>query len=526
MLLRFLGAAQTVTGSCYLLTAGERSILIDCGLFQGPKALRERNYEPFPVPPASLSHILLTHAHIDHSGRIPSLVRNGFRGRIKATAATVDLAGVMLPDSGHVQEMEVEHKNRRGARAGREEVAPIYTAADGYAALAYFDPVEYGREADLSGGTTVRFLDSGHILGSAMLEVTVEEKGRPTRILFSGDLGNAGYHPLLAEPTRVEETDFLVIESTYGDRLHQATRDPAELLAEVVNTAYRRGGPLIIPAFAAERTQDLLYFLHRLWKGERIPPLPVYIDSPMAIAATAVFEKHHECYGIQVQDMLRRGEEPLDFAGIHYARTVAESQALNGLQGPAVIISASGMADAGRVRHHLKHNLWRKEATVLLVGYQAQGTLGRSLLEGADRVTIFGEEIVVRAQVRHLDVFSGHADQNGLMEWAGHFKVPPRRTFVVHGEPAASATLARLLTDKLGWPVIVPEWLEEYDLNGRAAPDLRGAREVLDRKLAALEAETDPAKLERVLRKLAELDEYLNGVALPGVAAGRPGGGA
>jgi metallo-beta-lactamase family protein len=515
MLLRFLGAAKTVTGSCYQLTSGSRSILVDCGLFQGPKALRERNYQPFPVPPASLSHILLTHAHIDHSGRIPYLVKNGFSGRIITTAATADLAAVMLPDSGHVQEMEVEQKNRRGARAGREMVSPIYTAADGYAALEYFDRVEYGREVDLGGGMKASFLDAGHILGSAMLQVTVAGNDRPMRFLFSGDLGNAGYHPLLAEPTLVEETDFLLIESTYGDRLHQDHRDPAELLEDVVQTAYRRGGPLIIPAFAAERTQDLLYFLHRLWEGGRIPPLPVYIDSPMAIAATAVFEKHHECYGIQVQDMLRKGQEPLDFAGVHYARTVEESQALNNLQGPAIIISASGMADAGRVRHHLKHNLWRKDATVLLVGYQAEGTLGRSLLEGAARVTIFGEEIVVRARIRHLDVFSAHADQKGLLTWARHFQVPPRRTFVVHGEPAAAETLGRLLTSELGWPVIVPEWLEEYDLTGQAGPGLRELREAVDRKLMVLEAEKDRGLVPELMKKLAELDEYLNQVAPP-----------
>ncbi|HUW65699.1 MAG TPA: MBL fold metallo-hydrolase [Spirochaetia bacterium] len=517
MLLRFLGAAKTVTGSCYLLSSGPQSILVDCGLFQGPRALRERNYEPFPVPPASLSHILLTHAHIDHSGRIPYLVKNGFRGRVITTAATADLAGVMLPDSGHVQEMEVEQKNRRGQRAGRERIAPMYTAQDGFASLEYFDRVEYGQDVDLGGGMRARFLDAGHILGSAVLEITVVENGLPARILFSGDLGNAGYHPLLAGPTPVGETDFLVMESTYGDRLHQDKRDPAELLAAVVNEAYARGGPLIIPAFAAERTQDLLYFLHRLWEGGRIPPLPVYIDSPMAIAATAVFEKHHECYGIQVQDMLRKGEEPLDFAGVHYARTVEESQALNNLQGPVIIISASGMADAGRVRHHLKHNLWRKEATVLFVGYQAEGTMGRSLMEGAKRVTIFGEEISVGAQIKNLDVFSAHADQKGLLEWARNFRVPPRLTFVVHGEPVAAETLARLLTQELGWPVIVPEWLGEYDLTGQTvvAPGLRQAREALDQKIRALEAENDQSKLEGLMKKLAELAEYVNQIAPP-----------
>jgi len=510
VLLRFLGAAGSVTGSCYLLSTGTQSILVDCGLFQGPKALRERNYQPFPVDPGSLSHILLTHAHIDHSGRIPYLVKHGFRGRVLATGATVDLCEVMLPDSGHVQEMEVEQKNRRGQRAGRERIEPIYSAADGLAALSFFDRVGYGQEADL-GAFRVRFLDAGHILGSAMAEVTVVGEG--IRILFSGDLGNENYHPLLAGPTAVEETDYLLIESTYGNRLHQDTRDPADLLAEVVNEAYARGGPLVIPAFAAERTQDLLYFLHRLWEGGRIPPVPVYIDSPMAIAATAVFEKHHECYGTQVQDMLCKGEEPLDFPALHYARTVEESQALNKLQGPAVIISASGMADAGRIRHHLKHNLWRPEATVLFVGYQAEGTLGRSLLEGAARVTIFGEEITVRARIKSLDVFSGHADQKGLLAWAGHFRVPPRLTFVVHGEPEAAARLARLLTEERGWPVIIPAWLQEHVLTGSApAPTLAQVRESLDRKIGLLESRGDPARIAEALKRLRELDEYLEQV--------------
>ncbi|HHW44842.1 MAG TPA: MBL fold metallo-hydrolase [Desulfotomaculum sp.] len=464
MRLRFLGAARTVTGSCHLLEVGATRLMVDCGMFQGPRALRENNYRPFMVAPGSVDYVLLTHAHIDHSGLIPKLVKQGFKGRVLTTRATADLCSVMLPDSGHIQEMEVERLNRKAARSGRPPVAPVYTMEDAHRALEYFHPVDYGETVDLNPGISVRFLEAGHILGSALVEVTVREGGQTYKLVFTGDLGERK-RPFLKDPAYIDQTDYLIMESTYGDRLHPNGPDHLEILHEVIWDTYRRGGNLIIPAFAVERTQDLIYDLNLLVNSGRFPPMKIYIDSPMAAAATAIFKKHAGIFDEEARNLMAKGQDPLTMAGLTFARTVEESMALNKIKGGAIIIAASGMCEAGRIKHHLKHNLWRPECTVLFVGYQAPGTKGRKIKDGAKFVRIHGEEVFVRAAVRSIDSYSAHADQEDLLDWVGHLRRPPIRVFLVHGEPGPIEVLAGEIARRYGFPVYAPVMGEELLLS-------------------------------------------------------------
>ncbi|MEW6426128.1 MAG: MBL fold metallo-hydrolase, partial [Bacillota bacterium] len=467
------------------------------------RCIRENNYRPFSIQPQSIDYLLLTHAHIDHSGLIPKLVKQGFRGKIFATAATVDLCSVMLPDSGYIQEMEVERLNRKNRRAGRPEVEPIYTSEDARNCLPLFQPVNYGETIPLTARISACFLDAGHILGSAAVAVSVREGEAETKLVFSGDLGNEN-KPYLNDPVPLTEADYLVMESTYGDRLHaeQESRpeDRLKLLREIVWSTYRKGGNLIIPAFAVERTQDLLYDLNLLALEGDFPPMKIYIDSPLATAATEIFRRHWKTFDEETQKLIAQGNDPLRMPFLEFTRTTEESMALNKISGGAIIISASGMAEAGRIKHHLKHNLWRPECTVLLVGFQAPGTKGQRLRDGAGKIRIHGEEIAVRAEIRSIEGYSAHADQQALLDWVGSLRKMPRRIFLVHGEAQSAAVLAELLVQKYGAGVSVPALGETAELTPGEVIDEAKVREAL----ALLSA-----RLEDVLQTRAAQDQYV-----------------
>lgn len=442
--LSFHGAAGTVTGSCFLLRAASGSVLIDCGLFQGSKTVRELNYKPFPFDPASIGAVLLTHAHIDHSGLLPKLAKAGFRGPIHATEGTAGLLTAMLPDSGYIQETEVDRLNRRNRQRGRPVVEPIYTQQDAVDCLAQVRPVPYGEWRQVLPGLRARFWNAGHILGSASIEVEVAGAGtETTTLLFSGDLGPGGkdFHPDAAAPPR---PDWLVVEATYGDRSRRPADGDARraLLRREVLAAREAGGNLVIPVFAVERTQELLYDLDVLFDAGELPVTDVFLDSPLATTVTEVFRRY-------LPEVNEPGTpHPFSRPNLHLVRTVDESMRINRIRGGAIIMAASGMCDAGRIRHHLKNNLWRPESTVLLVGYQAPGTLGRLLLDGVERVRIHGEEVQVRARIRSLDVYSGHADRDALLEWVGARLPVGGGIFLVHGEDEARATLRTALAER------------------------------------------------------------------------------
>ena len=491
MEITFCGAARTVTGSCFLLQAAGRRILVDCGLFQGGRAFKDRNWQAFPFNPKDIDAVLLTHAHIDHSGLLPRLVRQGFRGRILATRATADLCTVMLPDSAHIQEMDYEWHSRKSRRAGRNGEEPLYTLKDAQATLARFSPVRYGEEVDVLPGVRARFLDAGHILGSALIEVWAAENGRETKIVFTGDLGQRNA-PIIRDPETIEQADYLLIESTYGDRLHEDVRGRRQALAEAIQAAAKTGGNLIIPAFAVGRTQELLYDLRELITERAIPETPVFIDSPMAVSATEIFRRHPDCFDAETYEMFAEGRSPFDLPGLTFVRAVEESQALNQRKGGAIIISASGMCEAGRILHHLKHNLWRPEAHLLFVGYQAEGSLGRRLLNGEQHVRVMGEDIVVRAAIHNIGSYSAHADRQGLLDWLGALRTTPRGIFLVHGEDAVLADWSATVNQALSLAPTVPSYGETYRLSDQAELLAEAAREPVD-EWAALLAEFETA---------------------------------
>lgn len=515
MRIRFLGAAQTVTGSCHLLEVGATRIMVDCGMFQGPRELREHNYRLFALAPDTIDFVLLTHAHIDHSGLIPKLIKHGFRGRVLATAATVNLCSVMLPDSGHIQEMEVERLNRKAARAGRPAVEPVYTAADAFLALEYFRPVDYGAVVNLTPEISVRFLEAGHILGSAIVEIMVRERQRQTKLVFTGDLGGKN-KPFIRDPDYIDQADYVIMESTYGDRLHPGQEDNLNILHDVIWETYRKGGNLIIPAFAVERTQDLIYYLNLLVTSRRFPPMKIYIDSPMAVDATEVFKKHHSCFDEETKRLLAEGKDPLTMAGLEFARSTEESMALNKIKGGAIIISASGMCEAGRIKHHLRHNLWRPECTVLFVGYQAPGTKGHRIKDGAKFVRIHGEEVAVRADIRSIESFSAHADQKDLLDWMGNFSIPPARVFLVHGEPGYMQVLAEEISRRLHMPVHIPALGEEVLLTPVHPADEKELRQAYAAVAARLQDVMDSGiargHYREIMEQLGNLDSLLEAI--------------
>jgi len=459
--LTFLGAVRTVTGSCYLVTTPSGKILVDCGLFQGSDEAGDQNRAPFPFDPKEIDVLLLTHAHIDHSGMIPRLYKSGFTGPTIATHATVDLCSIMLADSGHIHEAEAEWLNRKRRRAGQPPIDPLYTERDAEKCLSDFRGVDYNRSYEILPGVEARFVDAGHILGSASIELTVRNSREVVRIGFSGDVGNIN-QPIIRDPVPVGPCDFVLVESTYGDRVHEDRAGRADKLARIINDTLGAGGNVVIPAFAVGRTQDVLYEVHRLQKEGRIPEFPIYIDSPLAISATEIFRRHPECFDKDMNELYEAGESPFDFPGVSYARRTEESVALNTVSG-AMIISASGMANAGRIKHHLKHNLWRKESTILFVGFQAAGTLGRRLVDGARTVTLFGEEIAVNARVETLSGFSAHADREGLLKWLDQVQ-GTGRVFVVHGEESQSLAFAGLVNSRLGIKSELPDLGDTVEL--------------------------------------------------------------
>jgi metallo-beta-lactamase family protein len=464
MFIQVCGAAREVTGSCYVVEVGETRFLVDCGMHQGGDKEFAQNFEPFPFDPLSLDFVVVTHAHIDHSGRLPRLVKQGFKKPIYSTPATCDLVEIMLLDSAYIQEMEAEWQTRKAQRAGRRAVEPFYDQEDARRTVPLLKPIEYAKPTQLAPGVTATFHDAGHILGSAFLDLQLEENGEKVKVLFSGDVGQPK-QPIIRDPEVIVDTDYLVMESTYGDRLHERNGEPEDQLVAILKDAKRTGGNVIIPAFAVGRTQEILYFLRDILDKQGLD-MPIYVDSPLASRATEIYRRHPEAFDEDARKVVLEPGGIFDFPQLHYTASADESKALNGKRG-VVIISASGMADAGRIRHHLKHNLWRPEAHIVIAGFQAQGTLGRRLLEGVQQVRIFGEDIAVKAQIHDLTGLSAHADQAQLMEWASHFK-PPRLTIVTHGEPEASLALQKLLEEKLHFTVIVPAKGQVIEVGGPA----------------------------------------------------------
>lgn len=469
MKLTFHGAAQTVTGSQHLIEVNGQRILLDCGMYQGRREESNRRNRKLPFDPASIDIVVLSHAHIDHSGNLPNLVKNGFRGDIYCTFATRDLCAAMLRDSGHIQERDVEFVNKRRKRKGEPPIEPIYTEEDAIAALEYFIGVGYGRPQHITKDVTVTFYDAGHMLGSAIvvMDIADHEKMRDIRLVFSGDLGRPEV-PILRDPTFIEEADVLIMESTYGGRHHPPIEESEKMLEDAIVRTYKRGGKVIIPAFAVGRTQQIVYCLNKAFHARDIPDINVFVDSPLAVNATDIFRLHPEAYDKEAMHYMTREDPDGDifgFSRLRYIRQVEQSKELNFIREPAVIISASGMIEHGRILHHLKNNIDDARNTVIIVGWQAPDTLGRKLIEKANPIRIFGEEYTPKIDVVVLDGFSGHADHNGLLNWANHFKKRPEQIFLVHGELQAANDLAGDLRKRAGYnEVYVPDLHETFDL--------------------------------------------------------------
>lgn len=473
MKIKFCGASSGVTGSCHLLSTENHKILLDCGQFQGGKAQEALNSEPFPFEPSEVECVILSHAHIDHCGRIPLLVKRGFTGKIYCTDATADLLDVMLKDSGFIHEKDAQWKSKRAARAGKPPVEPLYTYNDAVEALKYVEPVLYDQQIRINEHMKIVFNDAGHILGSAITELWVEEDGKESKIVFSGDLGMTD-RPILRDPTVIKKADYVIMETTYGNRNHPANAVSIKPLLDIVLKTVRRGGTVVIPSFAVGRTQELIFEFNKFYEEHseyrrEMDQLMVYVDSPMATTATEVFRKNAQVFDEETRDYILRGDNPLDFKNLKFTRSTAESQALNMDRNPKVIISASGMCEAGRIRHHLKHNLWDPKSSVIFVGYQAEGTLGKLLVEGAKDIVLFGEEIHVNAEIYNLEGFSGHADQSGLFAWAAGFQKKPKQVFLVHGEEDSKKDFGKLLHDKLGYDPVVVLGNSEFELDMNTA---------------------------------------------------------
>ena len=473
MKITFLGATKIVTGSNFLVEAAGKKFLVDCGMYQGNAELEMKNYKEFDYNPAEIDFMLLTHAHIDHSGRIPKLYNEGFKGPIYAHKATCDLCAIMLPDSGHIQEMESEWKNKKRLRKGQQTFPPLYTAEDAIKSQELFVPVKYDDIIQVAENIYVRYNDAGHMLGSSSIEVWTKEDGKKTKTVFSGDIGNNDI-PLLSSPTMIESADFLVMESTYGSRLHVRNNQKAGLFLNIVSETIDNGGTVVIPSFAVGRTQEILYELNKIKentddaefmrKYKTLMKVPVYVDSPLAISATEVFKQNTDLFDDEIKEKMENGDNPLEFPGLKFTQTADESKALNESPEPAIIISASGMCDVGRIKHHLKHNIWNPKSTILFVGYQAPGTLGYSIVNGAKKVTIFGEEFAVNARIEYIEGYSGHADQEWLMNFVYSFISRPKHIFLVHGEEESQEVLRDKILEETGIGVSIPEYGETYEL--------------------------------------------------------------
>ena len=473
MKITFLGATKTVTGSNFLVEAAGKKFLVDCGMYQGSIEEEYENSEDFAFDPKEIDFMLLTHAHIDHSGRIPKLYNEGFKNPIYAHKATCDLCSLMLPDSGHIQEMEVEWKNRKRMRKGEKPLPPLYTAEEAARCLEIFVPVQYDEIINITENIHVRFNDAGHMLGSSIIELWVKEDGKETKTVFTGDIGNNDI-PLLSSPTMIDSADFLIMESTYGSRLHQRNDQKAELFLQIVSETLEKGGNVVIPSFAVGRTQEILYELNKIKENDdddefkreykTLMETPVFVDSPLAISTTEVFRENMDLFEDDVKEEILRGDNPLEFPGLQFTMSADESKALNESQIPSIIISASGMCEVGRIKHHLKHNLWDPKNTILFVGYQAPGTLGYSLVNGAKKVKIFGEEIAVNARIEYIEGYSGHADQEWLMNFVYSFIDKPKNIFLVHGEEESQIVLKDKIETETKIPVTIPDFGETYDI--------------------------------------------------------------
>ena len=510
MKITFLGATKMVTGSNFLVEAAGKKFLVDCGMYQGKAELEIENHKPFEYNPAEIDFMLLTHAHIDHSGRIPKLYNEGFKGPIYAHKATCDLCGIMLPDSGHIQEMEAQWKNKKRLRKGEQEVPPLYTAEDAIRCLEIFNPIKYDDIIQVDENIYVRFNDAGHMLGSSIIEIWAKEDGKETKAVFTGDLGNNDI-PLLASPTMIDNCDYLVMESTYGSRVHNKNEQKAELFLDIVSETIDNGGTVVIPSFAVGRTQEILYEINKIKetrdddefrrKYKTLMKAPVYVDSPLAISATEVFRQNTDLFDDEIKEKMERGDNPLEFPGLKFTPTADESRALNESKEPAIIISASGMCEVGRIKHHLKHNIWNPNSTVLFVGYQANGTLGHSIVNGADKVTIFGEEFAVNARVEYIEGYSGHADQDWLMNFIYSFISKPKHIFLVHGEEDSQEVLRDKILEQTGIGVSIPEYGETYELS----EELKIVNKIKVRKVNNMRQEI-LTRLNKLQREFKDMD--------------------
>ena len=484
MKIKFCGASTGVTGSCHLLTSGEHKILLDCGQFQGGKAQDALNYERFPFEPSEIECVVLSHAHIDHCGRLPLLTKRGFEGKIYCTDATADLLSIMLKDSAYIHEKETEWKNRKAERAGRNQVEPLYTIEDAEKALSLVSPILYDQQIEINPNMKIVFNDAGHILGSAITELWVTEDDKESKIVFSGDLGMEG-RPILRDPTYIKKADYVIMETTYGNRIHKELGSGVEKLIEIILNTTRRGGNVVIPSFAVGRTQELIYELNRFYDSnnefrKELDKIFVYVDSPMATTATDIFRRNAQVFDEETREYSLKGDNPLEFKNLKFTRSSKESQDLNFNKEPKVIISASGMCEAGRIRHHLKHNLWNPKNSIVFVGYQGQGTLGRSLIEGIKMVTLFGEEI-----------------QNGLFAWLAHFQQKPKEIFLVHGEEDSKKDFAKLVNEKLSYEPVVVMGNSEFDLDMNKS-------EITNMEGASYQA-AEEEKIQKVRDKLSSI---------------------
>ncbi len=508
MKIKFCGASTSVTGSCHLLSTENHQILLDCGQFQGGKAMEAMNAEPFPFAPAEVECVILSHAHIDHCGRLPLLVKRGFEGNIYCTDATADLLQVMLKDSAYIHEKEAEWKSKKALRAGKPAVEPLYTMADAEKALSLVKPILYDQQVEINEDMKIVFNDAGHILGSAITEIWVKEGDKEAKVVFSGDLGMVD-RPILRDPTIIKKADYVIMETTYGNRNHPENSTSIQELLDIVLRTVKRGGNVVIPSFAVGRTQELVYEFNKFYEEheeykEALDKVMVYVDSPMATTATDVFRKNAQVFDEETKNYILKGDNPLDFKNLKFTRSTQDSQGLNFNKEPKIIISASGMCEAGRIRHHLKHNLWDSRNSIIFVGYQAEGTLGKMLVEGAKEVTLFGEVISVNAEIYNLGGFSGHADQNSLFAWIAGFQQKPKQVFLVHGEEDSKKDFGRLIHDELGYEPVVVLGNSEFELDMNTA-------KVVNYEEAVKEAAHDE-EIQKVRRTIADIHGNLENI--------------
>jgi metallo-beta-lactamase family protein len=464
--LQFLGAVQNVTGSRHLLEANGVRLLIDCGLYQ-ERHFRERNWDPFPIPPDSINAVLLTHAHLDHCGLLPKLVKEGFKGRIYCNPATAELARIILLDSAKIQEEDAEHKRKRHEKQGRKgpyPEVPLYTTEDAQACFPLFSPVEYRQAIPLGDGVEATFYDAGHVLGSSIIRTKVRQNGRERIILFSGDIGRPD-RPILCDPTVFDAADYVLVESTYGDRLHDEAMDVKKTIGNVINSTKKAGGNIIVPSFALERSQEILYYINELLLDKAIPPLRIFLDSPMASKITEVFQRHSDLFGEQMARFIKNFGSPFNLPQLEMAGDAAQSKAINNIKGTVLVIAGSGMCTGGRIKYHLANNISRPQSSIMFVGYQAVGTLGRQIIGGAKNVRILGRQYQVKANIVQVHGFSAHADRFELLTWLKGLQTPPRKVFVIHGEPKSASGFADYLRQQTGWDVSVPAYQDEVVLN-------------------------------------------------------------